>query len=243
MNEQIIPIPIDIVFTIIFTLISLILGILMILRYFKYKIRELFFAGITWCLITSPFWGDIISYLWYLFFNAPLSDFSYFFLTIGLIPIAHVTWMFFFTSFFLKKNQKLIVAVFFIEAIMFEIVFIYLLIANPSFIGTRVPLISVQWSMFIILYFILSMLLFLITGITFTFQSFKSDSKDTNLKGKFLLIAFVSFMIGIIIELAPIFFDLKYLLSRLIILSAAIEFYIGFTLPNWIKKIFLEETY
>jgi hypothetical protein len=173
-------------------------------------------------------------------FNTHLSDFSYFFLTIGLIPIAHVTWMFFFTSFFLTKNQKVIVIAFLIEALIFEIVFIYLLILEPSYIATREPLISVEWSLFIIIYFLISMLLFLITGITFTLQSFKSDKKETKFKGRFLLIAFISFMIGVIIEIAPVFFDLKYLLSRLIILSAAIEFYIGFTLPNWIKKFFLD---
>ena len=239
-SQAILPIPIDIVFTIIFTLISLMLGIIMILKYFKYKIRELVFAGVTWCIITSPFWADIISYLWYILFKTHISDFFYFLLCIGLIPLAHVTWMVFFTSFFLKKNQKIIVIVFSVEAILFEIVFIYFLIVNPSIIATRIPLTSVEWTPFILFYLFISILLFLLTGITFTLQSFKSENSDTRLKGKFLIIAFLSFMVGIIIEIIPIFFEFKYVLSRLIILTAAIEFYIGFILPERIKKIFLK---
>ena len=212
----------------------------MILKYFKYKIKELIFAGITWCIITSPFWADIVSYLWYLTFNIHLSDLLYFLLCIGLIPLAHITWMIFFTSFFLKKNQKEIVSVFLIEAIIFEIVFVYFLIVDPSKIATRIPLTTVEWAPFIIIYLLLSILLFLLTGIAFTLQSFKSDKEDTRLKGRFLLIAFISFMIGVIIEIIPIFFEFKYVLSRLIILSAAIEFYIGFILPSQIKKILLK---
>ena len=212
----------------------------MILKYFKYKIRELVFAGITWCIITSPFWADIISYLWYLTLNVPLSDFYYFLLSIGFIPLAHVTWMVFFTSFFLKRHQKKIVSAFLIEAIIFEIVFIYFLIVEPSNIATRIPLTSVEWTPFILFYLLASILLFLLTGITFTLQCFKSDNVETQLKGKFLIIAFLSFMIGIIIEIIPVFFDFKYVLSRIIILSAAIEFYIGFILPTQIKKIFLK---
>ncbi|TFG27304.1 MAG: hypothetical protein EU532_07740 [Promethearchaeota archaeon] len=239
-SQAILPIPIDIVFTIIFTLISLMLGIIMILKYFKYKIRELVFAGVTWCIITSPFWADIISYLWFLLFNRPLTDFAYFFLTIGFIPIAHITWMVFFTSFFLKKYQKEVVLIFLIESIIFEIAFIYFLIEDPSNIATRIPFTSVEWTPFILFYLFASILLFLLTGIIFTLQCFKSDNAETKLKGYFLLIAFLSFIIGIIIEIIPIFFDLKYVLSRLIILSAAIEFYIGFILPDWIKKVFLK---
>jgi hypothetical protein len=216
------------------------LGIIMILKYFKYKIRELIFAGVTWCIITSPFWADIISYLWFLLFNKPLTDFSYFFLTIGFIPLAHITWMIFFTSFFLKKYQKEVVLAFVIEAIIFEIAFIYFLIVDPSRIATRIPFTSVEWTPFILFYLLASILLFLLTGITFTLQCFKSENAETRLKGYFLIIAFFSFMVGIIIEIIPIFFELKYVLSRLIILSAAIEFYIGFILPEWVKKIFLK---
>jgi hypothetical protein len=188
----------------------------------------------------SPFWGDIISYLWFLLFSTTLNDFSYFLLTIGPIPIAHITWMVFFTSFFLKKIQKIIIILFSIEAILFEIVFVYFLVVEPSIIATRIPLSSVEWTLFILIYLLISILLFLITGIIFTLQCFKSDKKDIRLKGKFLLIAFLSFMIGILIEIMPLFFDFKYVFSRIIILLAAIGFYLGFILPERIKKLFLK---
>ena len=208
----------------------------MILKYFKYKNRELLFVGSTWCLITSPFWSDIISFLAILFFGTPLSDFFYFLFSLGFIPIAHVTWMAAITSFFYKEKQKIVVIIFFFEAILFEILFISFLIIEPLIIGTRVPMSHVEWAPFTIFYFVFSILVFLLTGIIFALHCIKLPDKETKLKGKLLLIAFISFVIGTIIEIYPLFFEFKYVLSRIIIFSAALEFYLGFALPNWLKK-------
>ncbi|MBN1800290.1 MAG: hypothetical protein JW891_02230 [Candidatus Lokiarchaeota archaeon] len=44
--------------TLSFTLISLILGILLILKYLRYKEKQLLLVGITWIFLTSPWWPD-----------------------------------------------------------------------------------------------------------------------------------------------------------------------------------------
>ncbi len=232
---------IELALTLFFTAISLILGIFMILRYFKYKKSELLYVGATWCLVTSVFWADIITMFGRILFNTPLSDFYYFLITVGLLPVAHVTWMkaisqFFFTG----TKQKVVFLIFVIEAIVFEILFLFLLIIVPSSIGVTVPMSHIEWGAFTIFYFIFSLLLFLITGLIFTFRSIRADKGEIRLKGRFLLIAFITFAIGIGIEILPFVFFFKYVVSRLIILLSSITFYIGFILPERIKKLFLK---
>ena len=194
--------------------------------------------GTTWCLITSGFWGDLITLVGRFLFNTPLNDFTYFLITIGLLPIAHVTWMSAIAQFFFKEvKQKIMGLIFLIEAIVFEILFLYFLIVEPSIIGTLVPISHIEWGIFTIFYFLFSMLLFLLTGIMFTLQCFKSPEPETRSKGKFLFFAFISFTIGIIVEIIPVLFEFKYVLSRLIIFSASFEFYMGFTLSTKIENL------
>jgi len=66
------------------------------------------------------------------------------------------------------------------------------------------------------------------------------------LKGKFIILAMLFFAIGTGLDgLKPILFPdyigLVLVINRLILISSAITFYIGFTLPNWVKKLFLKE--
>ena len=49
--------------TVIFVGISLILGITIMLKYFKFKRFELILVGLTWIFIISPYWPDAISFL------------------------------------------------------------------------------------------------------------------------------------------------------------------------------------
>ena len=49
--------------TLAFVLISLILGIIIISKYFNYKNRQLLLVGLTWIFLVSPYWPDAISFL------------------------------------------------------------------------------------------------------------------------------------------------------------------------------------
>lgn len=214
---------------------------MMILKYFKYKKKELLYVGATWCLITSSFWADIVTMLGRILFNTPLNDFSYFLITVGLLPIAHVTWMKAISNFFFEgMKQKIIFLFFIIEAIIFEILFLYLLITVPSSIGITVPLSHIEWGLFTIFFFIISMLLFLISGLIFSIRSFTADEGEIRLKGKFLLFAFIAFTIGVGVEIIPLLFSFKYVISRLIFLGSSITFYVGFILPTKIRALFLK---
>ena len=98
-----------------------------------------------------------------------------------------------------------------------------------------------RWAPFIIFYILATIILILITGITFAKKCLDSDSKEIQLKGKFLLIAFISFTVGFFLEIAFVLPDILIIIARMIIGSSAIEFYLGFVLPDRVKKLLLGE--
>ena len=78
----------------------------------------------------------------------------------------------------------------------------------------------------------------LVTGILFSKESMKVKDPLIKLKGKFLLVAFISFTIGALLDALLAFTPLNLVIVRLILISSAIEYYFGFFVPkrlaNWI---------
>jgi hypothetical protein len=81
----------------------------------------------------------------------------------------------------------------------------------------------------------------LITGTLFGRKSLRSDNPEIKLKGKLLIIAFWSFFIGAIFEIISHISIIILIVGRIILISSAIEFYSGFLLPNWMKKLLLSK--
>lgn len=229
-------------FTLVFVLISLALGFLIISKYFKYEKREYLLVGITWIFLVSPYWPDAISFLLILFTGTKLNEPTYFFLANGFIPVIHITWIIVITDFMYKDKQKYLLSVFIIESIAFEIIFLTVLFMNPYLIGTPQsnPFV-VEWNIFIDLYLIISIALFLITGLLFASESLKSDSKELRFRGWFLISAFISFTIGTLIDVILEITEITIVIARLFVIIAAFCFYLGFTMPNFIKKILIKE--
>jgi hypothetical protein len=82
----------------------------------------------------------------------------------------------------------------------------------------------------------------LITGFVFARHSLQSDNRELNLKGRFLIIAFICFTIGAVIDVigAENPTELTIFLARTFIILSSICFYIGFTMPRFIKEMFIK---
>ena len=171
-----------------------------------------------------------------------LEDGIYFFLANAFIPPIHITWSIAFSDLLLKgRKKKIFILVMAIQAIIFEIIFLSLLFIDLSLIGTRIAPFYVKWTDFIIFYLLISIIMFLIMGILFVRKSLRSENKEIQLKGKFLLVAFITFAIGTIIDALGIVTELTLVLARIFVIISAINFYIGFTLPKYIKKLIIKE--
>lgn len=225
-----------------FVLISTVLGVIIVLKYFKEHKRELLLVGITWILLVSPYWPDAINFVLVLMYSSLLDVVIYFFLANALIPIMHVTWIIAFSDLVIKKNKnkKLVLIIFTAEAIIFEVFFLYYLAIDPSLIGTQKGPFYVEWTDFVVFYLLFSIVIFLITGIMFARKCLEVPRKDIRLKGTFLMIAFVTFVIGTFIDAIGSLTEITLVLARTFVIIAAFMFYIGFTLPTFIKNLFLK---
>jgi len=144
------------------------------------------------------------------------------------------------TDLIYRKYKKIILLIYVITGIIFEVYLFYYIFEDPSVIGVLNSPVDVEYHGFTRYYLIFAIITTIITGLHFSIQGMKSDDNETKLKAKFLAAGFISFLVGIV---ADGFMTLDYItlpIVRLLLISSAIEFYIGWTLPKSVKKLFLK---
>lgn len=76
----------------------------------------------------------------------------------------------------------------------------------------------------------------LVTGLLFSIKSIKVDNPEIKLKGKILLVAFISFSFAAILDATVSDVTFLLILIRLVLISSAIEYNLGFFLPKFLTK-------
>ena len=229
------------IFSIIFVSISIILGLTIASKYFKYKQKTLLLVGFTWIGLTSIWYSSSLSVLLILTTGAGIEDNLYMFLGNAILPITSFIWMVAFTDLLYKEKQKLILLIFGIYSAAFEIYYLYFLFTNPTMLGEVLSPVDATYGLIVTAYQISMIILVLITGTLFGRSSLKSDNPEIKLKGKLLLFAIYFFIIGAVLEIFSHISIIILIVGRLILISSAFEFYGGFILPNWMKKLLLKE--
>jgi hypothetical protein len=235
--------PIDTVngiFSLIFVAISLMIGFIILTRYFRYKERIYFLVGSTWILISSPWWSSCLSFLVALFNNVGISPQVYFLIGNVLTPFAIVLWLLAFTEFLYTEKRKMILLVFVIFGVIFEILFFIFLFLDPSLIGELNGPVDVNYKSFIMVFLIIFLTIVVSTGFLFANLSLKSQDPEVKLKGKLLIIAYIAFSVGALLDSAIPFSEATIIIVRLLLILSAICWYGGFLLPKWMKKLFLK---
>jgi len=238
-------------FSLIFVIISLIIGFSILSKYTKFKSRLYVLVGIAWIGVANPWFPDSISFIMNLIWEENLNINWYFIIGNCFIPIALLAWLIAFTDMIGKKRQKVVVSLTIILSIAFEIVFFYLLFTNPAAIGViGARPFTVDFGDFILVYLIIVIIVMFSTGIVFAQKSVKSDNKEVRVKGKLLRAAFITFTIAAVFDslLGTIFEDptdpllaIMVVVVRVLLIFSAIEFYGGFLLPRWMHSIFIRE--
>ena len=236
--------PLDIlngIFSFIFVVISLVVGFLILLRYFRYKEKVYFLVGATWILISEPWWPSSLSFLVSLSNGVGLPPTIYFLIGNLLVPLAIVLWLLAFTEFLFTEKRKLILLVFAIIGVIFEIIFFTLLFINPDLIGHLNPPVDVSYNFFIMIFLFIFILIVVISGLFFARLSLKSDDPEVKLKGKLLVVAYIAFFVGALLDSSIRLNELGVIFVRLILIASAVFWYGGFLLPHWMKKLFLKQ--
>lgn len=227
--------------SLIFVILSFLIGIKILLKYFEFKKRVFYLVGLSWIGLSNPWYPDAINFISIIVFDISLPREAAFIIGYGFLPVFVMLWLTAFTDFLYKKRQKLILLPFLIIYTIFEGLFYYLLFTNIEQLGTFITPFQIRWSIFMELFLLSFIVTAMITGIIFAWASIKSKNPEVSLKGKFILIAFISFTAGAIIEALFHLDPVLVVITRSILISSAIEFYFGFILPNWIKKYFVKE--
>jgi hypothetical protein len=236
-------------FSLIFVLISLYIGFSILFKYFKYKSRLYILVGISWIGVANPWFPDSISFLMNITYQESLAIEWYFIIGNAFIPLALLTWFIAYTDMNNKSKQKLVVILTVVFSIVFEVVFFILLFTDINQIGIINPLrpFTVEFGLFITIYLLLVILIMAGTGLKFAQHSLRSEDRDVKLKGTLLRAAFITFTIAAILDalLGMIFADpadpflaIMVVITRVLLIISAIEFYGGFILPKWMKTIF-----
>lgn len=228
------------IFSIIFVLVSLIVGLTIIIKYRQYKQRTLLYFGITWIGITSPWLPSSIAFLKALFTGTGLTPPIYFLIGNIAAPVILLIWILGFTDLLYRDKRKIFIIVYLIIGVLFEIYLIYFVIVDPSVIGEISGILDVQYKSVTLIFAMFIVLNTLIPGILIARESLKSEDREIKLKGRFLLAAFISWTIGAVMDAALQPNIITLTIARLILISSALEFYTGFLLPEKVKKIFLK---
>ncbi len=229
------------IFTTLLVVTFLIIGLRIIIKSYLYKTKVLFLAGLGWTLLSSAWWGSSFSFISIILTGKPLSDLAFLFIANAFIPLSILFWIITFTKLIKINKEKLLILIYAVLCVLFEIFLLISLIINPAWVGTIKETYYSQPALIVMLYQIFVLLTVIITGLIFSQQSLRSKDRKIHLKGKFLLFAFILLTIGgsadAILSLDPI----TLIVVRLILILSSILFYIGFLLPERIANLILGE--
>ncbi len=231
--------------SIIFVVISISVGLKIISKYFQLGDSIFLYVGLTWILMSEIWWASSLSFFIALFNAVGLPEGIYFIIANILVPIAIVIWLKAFTELVLKDLQKWIIIIYVIIGIIWEFFFISLFMKDISLIGSLYSPVNADYEPYVTFYLIFILMTFLVTGIFFSRSSIASTSPEIRLKGKFLLIAIISFTLGAAMDGLKFYFPeplwgIILIVNRTILALSGFEFYLGFILPPGIRKIFIK---
>ena len=215
-------------FSLIFVILSLVIGILFIVRYISNKQIEFVTIGLTWVFLSSGWWGSAFSFLAILLFKTPLTLFQYLFISNVFLPLVLIVWIYSFCHTIYPSLEKMGLIITLLVVIPFEILLIILLFTNPQSIGRFEGIFDVVSSPFLQTFEIVLIITMLITGLMFSIKSMKVDDSSIKWRGRLLFIAFVLLAIAGLSDSLIIGGPFFLVIMRFVLISSAIVYYLAF---------------
>ena len=218
--------------------IAAIIGLTIALKYLKFKRKLYLYWGIAYIGFYSPWWSSAFSFVSYWFTGNPLPLPLYIGVGILLLPLLITLWFLGFTEMIYQNRRRLLILIYLIITISFDLYVIYFLIDNATVLGNKTGIFDIKYSLIVTAYFMLINITVTITGLLFAKQSFKSEEKELRFKGKALIVAFLTYPICGIFDAGLDLNEIWLIVIRSLLMFGAIMFYIGFFIPKFVKKIF-----
>ncbi len=232
--------------TLIAAVIDLILSIVIIKRAVKQKVTMLYVFFLTIFFTSVSYWQVVYEYIYWIFTGNLL---PYGFLTevnlIGVI-VSFIAWLYIYMKLVHDgklKLQILILMLYGIISIAFFMYVLYYLHLAPeapvkSMLGYEITAFMSDASDIVLIFSFILLFTVLATGLHFSIKSMRVlDNPEVQWKGKFLFISFILYFFGEM-DFMSMFLGLEFaVIARLILILSTILFYIGFIMPDFMKKL------
>ena len=219
--------------------VSVVIGVRITLKYRENKDKTFLFFGLTWIFLVEPWYPSMISFLMALVINSTLSLEIYLFLGLFFIPVGLFTGITAFSELLFKERQKQLQGIMILMGILFDGLFLYFLLTDPFILGMPYSAVDIEYSLLTQVFLLVNGPICVVCGGLFARETLRSDSADVRLKGKLLVVAFMSFAVGGLMEVITLM-ELLTAVARVFTIIGAFFFYSGFMLPKWMKELFLK---
>jgi hypothetical protein len=233
-------------FSIIFVSLSTIVGLLIIKRYFKEKDITVLYMGLAIIFIACPWWPSSTSFLIGLATGGTgLSEPYYILLGNFPVPIFHVLFTASLFELKFRKYKKYALGIIIVIDIIFEIA-LFTLVWDPALRHTQLgqlvapSIVDIDFEGMLQIYLTATIVYIVVLGLLIARETMILLDPEIKLKGKFLFASFICFGIGAFIDGMLPLDALIISLSRTSLILAAIFFYFGFILPQWLKDRILK---
>jgi hypothetical protein len=224
------------IFSLVYVIISIILSLRIAFKYRVSREKSHLLVGLAMLGMSRIFWASSISFLSLLITGNGLPLFTYLIIIYPFQSIFLILWLIGLNDLMDISKYKKIIAIIMAIIFIFDAILLYYCFTDTSVIAVYVNPVDVAIGLITITYLLLILGLFVFSGIVFAIELLPIEKPETKLKGKFLLIAFVLFVIGAVLETFISFPPI-----RLVLAISAIIFYIGFIMPESIKNKFLKD--
>lgn len=223
--------------SLLFVIVNLVIGLIIASKYRSTKSWETLLVGIAWIGLAFLWIADAYRFIYFLLYDdlTPTIITVNLILTIVIIPVPAIMWLIAFSRLLgIRKNSSYIILV--VSTLLFlvlDILLFYSYFTDPN------PHTKYHYSSIYNDIILLGSLIFvLVSGLLFAGQAYKSEDKRIKMKGKLLLIAFILFTIGAILDSLFTYSDFVInMTSRILLLISSILFYMGFILPRWVENL------
>lgn len=224
------------ILTLSYVIIGLLVGLLIVLKYFKHQNRLFLLVGFSLVGLLSNWIAKVVSFIKAFITGTSISFELYAFISNFTLPLTISIWLLAFNDLYRLKQRNIIILINSIIGILFEIYLISFLIIDPSVLGRFDGNIDVDFGIIVTAYQFFLLMTVLITGIFLARQSLDSGNPEIELKGRFLILSLCSLVGGAILEMFSSMSVFILLLGKFCLIASSLEFYCGFFLPNWVKK-------
>ena len=227
-------------------MIGFILGGIVLIKAIKTRQRIIFLFFLCIIFTLSPWYPSGLGYIYWLITEEPLPYKIYLVIGLAGVPIAIIAWLDIYMNTINPGKKNLVLILFTIFSVIFEIYLFYYLNFAPGAPVEEVlgvfdnpeNITDIDYRSFVLIYLTSLIGIAVITGIHFSIMSMKiEENPEFKYKGRFLFVAFILFGVaGIFDAIVPMDVFLL-IIIRLVLMATTFCFYVGFILPKWVNKL------